>query len=328
TSPPPTEPPVQRPEPRIVALTPGDYEGGCAEPIAYQATGRVSLPAGPARKVTYWWILDGAKWQQQVLDFPAGDQPRSQDVSASWSFGPSDDGGHTLGLMTEGGPEEPVEREFSFACAEAPGDARLTFHYLLTPVYKGVCDGSIGLRADGLVMTDRVAEVKYRLVVDGKPGPIRTQTLKPGVKSVIGDFWYSSARASGTGIARLEVLNHNKVVKQEPYSLTCVDKDPSPGTVQITEIWPVAYYGDCADAPYLTAHGAFAAAAGTEITYRWIMDGRPSSPSTHTVGQSGILEVQAWNWERPERKDGTVTLEVLNHNKPVVQAAYPVTCRR
>ncbi|WP_187414454.1 hypothetical protein [Nonomuraea sp. PA05] len=324
-TPTPTPPPAQKPVPSITALTPGDYAGECLEPVAYQATGRVALPAGPAAKVTYWWILDGNKWQQQVLDFAASDQPRAQDVTATWSLERTGAGSHTLGLMTEGGPAEPVTREFRFACTDEPGDAKLTFHYLLTPVFHGVCDSSYGLRADGLVTTDREAEVKYRLVIDGKPGPLRSETLRPGVKSKIGDFWYGSARTSGAGVVRLEVLNHNKPFMQEAYTWTC--KDRTPGTVEITELWPVAYHGDCVDAPYVTAHGAFAAAPGTEITFRWVTDGDPTTPVTLKVGQSGILEVQAANWDRPERKDGTVVLEVLNHNKPSMQAVYPVTCR-
>ncbi|MCP2358945.1 hypothetical protein HD597_005965 [Nonomuraea thailandensis] len=327
TTPAPTPPPTQKPVPSITGLTPGDYAGECLEPVAYQATGRIALPAGPAAKVTYWWILDGNKWQQQVLDFAASDQPRAQDVTAAWSLERAGAGRHTLGLMTEGGPAEPVTREFAFSCTDQPGDAKLTFHYLLTPVFHGVCDGSYGLRADGLVTTDREAEVKYRLVIDGKPGPTRSEVLRPGVKSKIGDFWYGSARTSGTGTVRLEVLNHDKPFMQESYTWTCKEREPSPGAVEITELWPVAYHGDCADAPYVTAHGAFAAAPGTEITYRWVTDGDPTAPDTLKVGQSGILEVQAAHWDRPERKDGTVVLEVLNHNKPAMRAAYPVTCR-
>ncbi|MGR6920866.1 hypothetical protein ACU635_42075 [[Actinomadura] parvosata] len=327
TTPPPTTPPAQEPQPSIAALTPGDYAGECLEPVAYQATGRIALPAGPAAKVTYWWILDGNKWQQQVLDFAASDRPRAQDVTASWSLDRTGAGRHTLGLMAEGGPAEPVTRAFGFTCTDQPGDAKLTFRYLLTPVFHGVCDGSYGLRADGLVMTDREAEVKYRLVVDGKPGPIRSEVLRPGIKSKIGDFWYGSTRSSGTGVVRLEVLNHNRPFMQEPYTWECMDKDPTPGTVKIVELRPDAYYGDCVDAPYVTAHGTFTAAPGTEITYRWVADGNPTASYTHKVGESGILEVQAASWDRPERKDGTIVLEVLNHDKPSMRAVYPVTCR-
>ncbi|MEV0390957.1 hypothetical protein [Nonomuraea sp. NPDC050643] len=328
TTPAPTSPPpVQRPEPRIVGVTPGDYEGDCLEPIAYQAAGRVSLPAGPAAKVTYQWILDGAAWQRQVLDFPAADQPRAQDVSAAWTLGWGGDGTHTLGLMTDGGPAEPVTRQFTFACTDRPGDARLRFQHLLTPVFHGECDGSIGLRGDGLVTTDREAEVKYRLIVDGVPGPIRSEVLKPGVKHAIGDFWYSSLRTSGSGVVRLEVLNHNRPFVQETYSLTCEPPNPAPGPVELTELWGVAYHGTCVDPPYVTAHGTFKAAPGTAITYRWVTDGRPAAPHTLKVGESGILEVQAAYWERPEREDGTVALEVLDHDKPGKRLVYPVTCR-
>ncbi|WP_170223663.1 hypothetical protein [Nonomuraea turkmeniaca] len=43
--------------------------------------------------------------------------------------------------------------------------------------------------------------------------------------------------------------------------------------------------------------------------------------------QSGILEIQAWSWHRPSRTDGTVRIEVLNHNKPAAQATHPVHCQ-
>lgn len=327
SSPPPTQPPAQKPEPRIVSVTPGDYEGSCVEPIAYQATGRIALPAGPARKVTYWWILDGASWQRQTLDFPAGDQPRAQDVSATWSLDPAVSGSHTLGLMAEGGPAEPVERRFTVTCVAEPPTAKLTFRYLHTPLYKGDCTGSFGLRADGLVTTDRETEIKYRVVVDGKPGPIRTERLRPDRVQTIGDFWYSSARSSGTGRVRIEVLNQNKPVKEESYSWTCVPVDPSPGVVRISEFWPVAYYGDCVESPYVTAHGGFAASPGTEITYRWVIDGTPTTAHTVTVEGGGRAWVQAFYWHRHSKTSGTVRLEVMNHNKPSTEGVYPVTCQ-
>ncbi|MDX3106683.1 hypothetical protein [Nonomuraea angiospora] len=328
TSPPPSEPPAQKPVPQIVDVTPGDYEGSCLEPVSYQATGRISLPAGPARKVTYWWILDGVKWTPQSVDFPAGDQPRTRDVSATWSLDSGRNGTHTLGLAVEGGPAEPVEREFSFTCVEEGGDAKLTVEYMLTSHFTGQCDGSFSLRADAMVVTDREADVKYRLVVDGKPGTLRTATLKPGVRSRIGDFWYSNTRSSGSGVVRLEILNHNKPAKQEPYTWTCTQPDPSPGTVQITEIESVGYYGDCVADPYLTAFGEFKAPAGTEVSYHWVIDGQAGQTFTHTIPEGGVLGIQAFSWSRPARTDGTVKIEVLNHNKPTAQTTYPVRCEK
>ncbi|MET7336616.1 hypothetical protein [Nonomuraea sp. NPDC005650] len=333
TSPPPTtpapthttEPPAQQAVPRIVDVTPGDYEGSCLEPVPYQATGRLSLPAGPARKVTYWWILDGAKWAPQTVDFPAGDQPRTRDVSATWSLDSARNGAHTLGLAADGGT---AERTFSFACADEGGDAKLTFEYLLTSHFTGQCDGSFTLRADAMVVTDRVAVVKYRLVVDGKPGPLRTAELKPGVRSRIGDFWYSDARFSGSGVVRLEILNHDKPAGQESYTWTCVAPDPSPGTVQITEIESVGYYGDCVADPYLTAFGEFKAPAGTEVTYRWVIDGQAGQTFTHTLPDGGVLGIQAFGFSRAARTDGTVKIEVLNHNQPTAQTTYPIRCRK
>ncbi|MEV4020512.1 hypothetical protein AB0J35_59540 [Nonomuraea angiospora] len=328
TTTPTSEPPAQKPVPQIVDVTPGDYEGSCLEPVSYQATGRIALPAGPARKVTYWWILDGVKWAPQTVDFPAGDQPRTRDVSATWSLDSGRNGTHTLGLAAEGGPAEPVEREFSFACVEEGGDAKLTVEYMLTSHFTGQCDGSFSLRADAMVVTDREADVKYRLVVDGKPGTLRTATLKPGVRSRIGDFWYSNTRSSGSGVVRLEILNHNKPAKQEPYTWTCTQPDPSPGTVQITEIESVGYYGDCVADPYLTAFGEFKAPAGTEVSYHWVIDGQAGQTFTHKIPEGGVLGIQAFSWSRPARTDGTVKIEVLNHNKPTAQTTYPIRCEK
>jgi hypothetical protein len=81
-------------------------------------------------------------------------------------------------------------------------------------------------------------------------------------------------------VVRVEILNHNKPIKQEAYSWTCALADPSPGTVQITGVQTDAY-----------------------------------------------LEIQAQNRSRTSKTDGTVTLEVLSHNKPSMQATYPVRCQ-
>ncbi|MEV4367209.1 hypothetical protein AB0J71_09070 [Nonomuraea sp. NPDC049637] len=320
------EPPAQQPQAAISALTPGDYAGYCDEPIAYQATGRITLPAGPAASVGYWWTLDGAEWQHQTVSFPAGTQPRSQDVTAAWSLDQSKTGSHKLALTTQPAAAQAVERTFALSCTTDPDPAKLAIPYLLTPVYQGDCTGSIGMRADARITTDREAEVRYRVVVDGKPGPVRTQEAKPGRAQMIGDLFYVSPKASGSGVIRIEVLNHNKLVRERPYTVTCVPVDPSPGTVRISEFRPVHYFGDCAEAPYVTAHGAFRAAPDTEITWRWVIDGRPTEPATYKTNSGGLLQVQAANWSRDTKTSGVVRLEVLNHNKPSIEGTYPVTC--
>ncbi|TMR96104.1 hypothetical protein [Nonomuraea basaltis] len=320
------EPPAQKPEPLIVGLTPGDYEGYCDGPIAYQATGRITLPAGPGQRVVYWWLLDNTQWQQEYLYFPAATQPRSQAVNATWAE--ETQGTHTLGLMTLNGPAQPVERTYTYKCLTGPEPtAKLTIPHILTPVYQGQCENGIGLRVDSLILTDRDTEVRYRVVVDGKPGPIRTKQVKAGRHQTIGDLWYSNARSSTTGVARIEVLNQNKPAKEAPYSVKCLPQTPSPDGVRITEFWPVAYYGDCVEAPYPTVHGSFRAPPGTEITYRWVIDGKPDGPFTHKVGQSGYAQVQAFHWTRHTKTSGVVALEVLSHNKPAIEAVYPVHCQ-
>ncbi|NUW36383.1 hypothetical protein HTZ77_33980 [Nonomuraea sp. SMC257] len=321
-----TPPPPVRPATEITAVTPGDYEGSCVEPVAYQAAGRVTLPAGAAQKITYWWTLDGTAWQRQSVDFPASGQARSQDVSAGWNLGATDTGAHTLALLAEGATATG-ERKFTFTCGADPGAADLKLKYMLTSQYKGVCDGSFPLHARALLSTDREAEVRYRFVVDGKPGVTRTEVLKPGIQQAIDDVWYSRATAGGSGTVRLEVLNHNRIVKENPYTWTCVAKNPSPGTVDVVSITTTPYFGDCVEAPYVTAHGALRAAAGTQITWRWVVDGRPDSEYTATVEASGLLQVQSAYWHRTTKTSGTVRLEVLNHNKPSAEETYPVTCK-
>ncbi|MFI6178715.1 hypothetical protein ACIA8R_24490 [Nonomuraea sp. NPDC051191] len=322
-----SEPPAQQPQAAITALTPGDYQGYCDEPVAYQATGRLTLPAGPAASVGYWWSLDGAEWQHQTVSFPAAGQTRTQDVTAAWSLDQSKTGTHKLALTTRPASAQAAERTFALSCTTDPDPAKLAIPYMLTPVYRGDCGtGSIGLRADARITTDRDAEVRYRIVVDGKPGPVRTQDAKPGRAQSIGDLFYISPKESGGGVIRIEVLNHNKLVKEKPYTVTCVPQDPSPGAVRISEFWPVHYFGDCAEAPYVTAHGAFRAAPDTEITWRWVMDGKPTEAVTYKTNSGGLLQVQAAYWNRDTKTSGVVRLEVLNHNKPSIEGTYPVTC--
>nr|WP_152992597.1 hypothetical protein [Nonomuraea pusilla] len=324
SSPPPSEPPAQKPEARIVALTPGDYEGNCAEPVAYQATGRVTLPAGAAQRVAYWWALDGATWQPGAIDFPAATQPRSADVSAAWNLAAKDMGTHKLVLRAEGAAAEAAQ-SFTFRCAlPDPDQPKLTIEYLLTPQYKGVCDGTSTLNTKALVTADRETEIQYRFVVDGKPLTTRSEVLKPDRVQSIDDFWYGSLKGNGTGTVRLEVLNHGKPVMEAPYAWTC--EPQGSGAVRLDEITTSGYHGDCVRAPYVTAFGRFAAPKGTQITYRWVIDGEPWPARKATVEGSGVLRIQAAYWSREARTAGTVRLEVLDHDKPSASATYPVTC--
>lgn len=89
----------------------------------------------------------------------------------------------------------------------------------------------------------------------------------------------------------------------------------------------MAYYGDCAEAPYPTAHATLLAAPGTEISYRWVVDGKPQDTFTRKIGDGGFLQAQAFHWHRNPKTDGVVRFEVLNHNKPSMEAAYPIHCQ-
>jgi hypothetical protein len=140
-------------------------------------------------------------------------------------------------------------------------------------------------------------------------------------------MWHSRLNGSGTRTVMIEVIDQNRPRKYHAYTWTCVPKDPSPGPVRVAALWPQAYHGDCAEPLYMVANGRLAAAVGTEISYRWLIDGQPRSAGTVTVGKSGWAELQT-SWTRPSKTDGTVALEVLSHNKPIAQATYTVTCEK
>ncbi|MGW5688322.1 hypothetical protein [Nonomuraea sp. NPDC003754] len=320
-----TQPPAHKPEAEIFDLSPGDYAGRCTEPVEYQAVGRVKLPAGPAQRVTYWWRLDATQWESRELDFPASQQPRALAVTATWKLTSNDGGSHKLTLKAEGGAA-PAERVFTFSCAAQPDPARLTVRYLLTPRFKGTCTGNLTLQASGVVTTDRATTMRYRFVVDGVPGPTKTQELAPGTSREIAEVWTNRATSSGTGVVRLEVLNLNEPVKEAAYAWTCVPEDTS-GAVRIRELSTSGYDGDCVETPQLGIYAALVAAAGTEVTYRWVVGGVPMGAVKTTTPANGIISIgQGWRWE--DRPNGPVRFEVLSHDKPAAEITVPVTCRK
>ncbi|MEU6408425.1 hypothetical protein [Microbispora sp. NPDC046933] len=212
--------------------------------------------------------------------------------------------------------------------AAATAVAQLTMPYILAPVHQGQCPPVGGFRADALVMTDRDTTVSYRLVVDGKPGVTRTQQIRAGLRQTIGDLWYSNnTTTSVTGTVRIEVLNENMPFREAPYSITCQQVDVPSGGVGIVGFTPMAYYGDCLEAPYVTAHGTFRAPGGAQLTWRWVIDGVPGSYYTGTVPPSGYAKVQAAHWTREPRYSGVVRLEALGYGNPFVEALYPVRCQ-
>jgi hypothetical protein len=330
STPPPSEPPPplpgQMPKARILELNPVDYAGSCAEPVQHWAIGEISLPPGPAQKVTYFWKLDSTQWSSQELDFPADTQPRVRNVVVNWKFTAKDAGTHAIVLMPQGGA--PAERKFTFSCTPGPDPdpANVRIAYTLSPLYRGQCDRSVSLNAEAMVFSDQDTDLSYRLVVDGKPNRTKTVKLTRGKGQKIDDFWTFDPKASGTGVLRFEVLNANKPIKHAAYVWTCVPQDTSAGPVRITELTSMAYRGDCDVPPYTTAHAELSASPGTGISYRWVIDGRPTTTYTTTTEGSGRAGVQAAYWHRPERKSGNVDLEVLDHNKPIMQVGYPVTC--
>ncbi|MFF4191305.1 hypothetical protein [Nonomuraea sp. NPDC001831] len=308
----------------IDGLTPGSYSGTCAAPVTYNVAGHVELPPGPAATVTYSWQVDDKEVRGGTLSFPDSAQPRSQAASASWNFGTADVGAHRVRLLAQGGT---AEQGFTFACGPAAPPAYVTISGMLTPSHVGECASPVGLRAEAVVVADRDTEIQYRIVVDGVPGWVRSQRLWGGAKAQIGDLFYSSARSSGTGRVRVEILNHNKPVKEETYLWSC-RAVPSPVPyVRISEFTPMAYYGDCAEAPWLTAHAAFRAPAGARIDYRWLMAGTQLDTKSLTVPESGILRVQAPVWRQESKQSGNLTLEVLNNNQPTLTSTQRVVCR-
>ncbi|WP_125632491.1 hypothetical protein [Nonomuraea sp. WAC 01424] len=308
----------------IDGLTPGSYSGTCAAPVTYNAAGRVVLPPGPAADVAYSWQLDDKEVRGATLSFPESTQPRSQAVSATWNYGTSNAGAHRVRLVAQGAT---AEQGFNFTCGPAAPPAYVTFHDMLTPLFRGECNVAVGLRAEATVVADRDTEIQYRVVVDGVPGWPRSQQVNAGVKTHIGDFWYSSAQAGGSGSIRIEVLNHNKPVKEEAYNRVC-RAVPSPVPyVRISALTPMAYYGSCDEAPYLTAYGTFRAPAGTQVSYRWLMNGVPLESNMLTVPQSGMLQVQPAWWRQQSKQSGNLTLEVLNNDRPTLTVTQPVNCQ-
>lgn len=313
-----------KPVARIVSVTPGTYEGSCVEPLDYRATGQITLPAGPAQRVTYWWQLNGTAWQEQVADFPASDQPRSLTVDAAWTVDPAVNGGHTLNLMVRDG--ETAAHQFSITCTPEPDSADLTIRSMMISVFRGDCARATPvIRTSATLATDREAEVRYRFVVDGEPTAVRTLQVRPGTPGGVSHSFSKPATTSGGGTILLEVLNHDMPVMEIPYSWTCEPIQTS-GTVIISELSPVAFYGDCTTAPYVTAFAALHAANDTEVQYRWVRDGVPADPMTATVRAGGMVQIQSAYWTRAEATDGTIKLEVLNHDKPSAQATYRIVC--
>ncbi|MFE3455018.1 hypothetical protein ACFXJ8_39450 [Nonomuraea sp. NPDC059194] len=220
-SPSQTDPSAPKPVVAIPYLSPGDYEGSCTAPVVYDAWGTIGLPPGPATTVTYWWILDGSPWKKQQIDIPAGAGPRSQYVLGTFPLNDQQSGTHTLGLMAEGGPSEPVERTFVLKCLTEPHDVTVSIdrisHNVTYP--DPTCDEPprIGL---GVTLTlDRAGEVKYRWTVAGRTY-VYENALRAGTTSISGGA--HSTTASGT--VRFEVLNHNMPVKEISYTVSCPPK--------------------------------------------------------------------------------------------------------
>ncbi|MEU6409975.1 hypothetical protein [Microbispora sp. NPDC046933] len=325
SSPPPSQPPAQKPATEITSLTPGDYTGTCTEPVDYQAAGRVTLPAGPAQKVTYRWTLGDAQWKYDI-DFPAAAQPRVQDVTVTWQFTSKDAGSHTLVLKAEGATASS-ERSFTFACKAQPETPTLTAHYLLTPDYKGRCTTGITLHAAALVTTDVETEMQYRFSVDGKPGPLQKQSLKPGTNQVLSEVWDEKAPSNKTGTIRLEVLNHNQPVRTAPYTVACFEEDTS-AAVRFRDVYNLAYYGDCVEKSDMSVSFTLAAAAGTEVTYRWLVEGKPIiGEAKTTIENDGVKHLGLW-WAWDKKPSGPVRLEVLSHNKPSAEYTIKTTCQK
>ncbi|NAS25706.1 hypothetical protein GT755_28985 [Herbidospora sp. NEAU-GS84] len=118
-SPTPTTPPWLVPQVHITSLVPKDYEGPCAYFIDYQAEGSIELPAGAAQTVTYWWTLDGQKWDNYLIAFPASTSARRQTVSLTWKLKPNGSDSLPLSLTAAGGGT-PSTQTFTITCVDDP----------------------------------------------------------------------------------------------------------------------------------------------------------------------------------------------------------------
>lgn len=217
----PTDPPPAKPVAAIPYLTPGDYEGTCTAPIEYNAWGTIQLPAGPATTVTYRWILNGSPWQEERLDFTESGSARSSYVFGRFSLNDQQSGTHTLGLMVEGGSREPVERTFVLKCLTESPPVTVALGKIdhLVSYPDPDCDESPRVAVDVTLTLDRAGEVEYRWLVAG-----RTFTSKKALGAGTTKIAGGTHLAATSGIARFEVLNHNKPVKEISYTVKCLPK--------------------------------------------------------------------------------------------------------
>ncbi|WP_433376729.1 hypothetical protein [Streptosporangium sp. CA-115845] len=220
-TPSPTGPSAPKPVVTIPDLFPGDYEGNCTVPVEYNGWGDIRLPAGAATTVTYWWILDGSPWQKEQIDFAASDNYRSRYVPARFSLTDQQNGTHTLGLMAEGGSSEPVERTFVLNCLTEPQDVTVTIDKIGHNV--DYPDPTCTMPRVGLDVTltlSRAGEVEYTWTVNGRTGYSGKRAFSAGTTKISGGVYPTAT----SGIARFEVLNHNKPVKEISYTVNCPKK--------------------------------------------------------------------------------------------------------
>ncbi|GGS92382.1 hypothetical protein GCM10010176_040300 [Nonomuraea spiralis] len=319
-----TPPPAQKPELEIVSLDPGDYAGDCAEPVEYHALGRVRLPAGPEQQVTYWWTQKSAEWKGQ-LTFPASTQPRSQDVSATWTFGPKDAGSQQLTLTAQGAAA-PATRSFAFTCQKQPDEPTVSIRYLTTPQYKGECAAGHNSRSFAAVSADAEVEMEYRFIVDGVAELPQKIRLRPGAPEQLEILRYDTPASSGSGKVRFEVLSHNRPVLEAPYTWTCVPRDTS-DVVRITGVQTWSYVGDCVLRPSVAVHAWVTGTEGTRVDHRSLRDGGSPQSGTITLRKGGVTAIGAdWSWG--DKPSGTLTFEVLSQHRPSLALPYSATCKK
>ncbi|MBE1557943.1 hypothetical protein [Nonomuraea africana] len=319
TSPPPSSPPPAKPAvPSIVGISPGTYDGSCAEPVRYESLGRLTLPAGAAATLAYQWILDGKDAEGGTVTVPAGAGDRSKDFTTTWTMDRSMEGAHSLGLKVVGGT--PVVRTFTFTCRAEPQPPVVTIGEITAPAYAGDCAKVPNHRARAVLGLDRPGEVEYRFVIDKTAFPYKKVTIAgPATVTVESDAW---ASATG-GTVRVEVRNHNAPAKEAPYTVTCA---PEPKVTVQADVAKVSTHTDCTRPRTFRATGTVGLNREGAVSYRWAVDGKRTDWTTLTFTAAGEKQVTAHEWQATKSVSGTVSLETKEHNHPAAHKTYTLSC--
>lgn len=267
----------------IDRLDPGDHTGPCADGVNYSATGRVTIPAGPARQVRWSWRLDDAEAGGGVLDFPASDRERTLDVPA-WQATLNASGAHTLRL-TAG--DVTAERSFQLTC-EQPDEVSISWVEVQPQEYAGPCLTPRQITANAVLGSRKAATIRYHWRVDGVDGEERTVEIPAGGGSkMVSTSWEVAQSREGT--VALVVDSHTRPVSQPlNYRVACT-------TATIVNIAAAPASGSCPTSATITTTVGLEGAAGS-VNIRWYAKADGESDWAPITG------VQAVRFDEPGTK--------------------------